>query len=55
MEKIHDNQRLKEMQNLPLERKVGFSLARIVEWYTHYRGGYTLASQVEKIQQFSFI
>jgi len=31
-------ERLKELQALPLERKVGFTVARIAEWYTHYEG-----------------
>lgn len=31
-------ERLKELQALPLERKVGFTAARIAEWYTHYEG-----------------
>lgn len=35
---IHDAQRLKELQALPLERKVGFSIARIVEWYSRNKG-----------------
>lgn len=35
---VHDAQRLKELQALPLERKVGVTLARISEWYNHYSG-----------------
>lgn len=35
---IHTPERLKELQALPLERKVGFTAARIAEWYTHYEG-----------------
>ena len=31
-------ERLKELQALPLERKIGFTCARIVEWYNHYNG-----------------
>lgn len=38
MNDIHDAQRLKELQALPLERKVGFTIARITEWYNHYNG-----------------
>lgn len=34
----HDSQRLKDLQRLPLDRKVGFSIARIVEWYTRFEG-----------------
>lgn len=35
---VHDAQRLKELQALPLDRKVGITLARISEWYNHYNG-----------------
>lgn len=35
---IHDRQRLKELQELPLERKIGITVARIIEWYKHYNG-----------------
>ena len=35
---IHDAQRLKELQNLPLHRKVSITIARITEWYTHWDG-----------------
>lgn len=38
MENFHDKERLKELQALPLDRKVGFTAARIVEWYNHYEG-----------------
>lgn len=38
MNGIHDAQRLKELQALPLERKVGFTIARITEWYNHWKG-----------------
>ena len=34
----HTKERLKELQALPLERKVGFTSARIVEWYNHFNG-----------------
>ena len=34
----HTKERLKELQALPLERKVGFTAARIVEWHNHYQG-----------------
>ena len=33
-----DIQRLRELQALPLERKVGFTAARVAEWYNHYGG-----------------
>ena len=36
--KVHDAQRLKELQALPLERKIGITSARIIEWYTHWDG-----------------
>lgn len=36
--KVHDAQRLKELQALPLERKVGITAARIIEWYRHFNG-----------------
>ena len=32
----HTKERLKELQALPLERKVGFTSARIAEWYNHF-------------------
>jgi len=35
---IHDALRLKELQSLPLYRKIGISIARILEWYTHWNG-----------------
>ncbi len=35
---IHDKERLRELQALPLERKVGITLARISEWYNHFNG-----------------
>lgn len=38
MKNTHDRKRLKELLSLPLERKVGFSVARIVEWYMHHSG-----------------
>lgn len=36
--KIHDSQRLKELQALPLWRKIQITQARIIEWYQHYEG-----------------
>lgn len=35
---IHDAQRLKELQALPLERKIQITQNRIQEWYLHYNG-----------------
>ena len=36
--KIHDSQRLKELQALPLWRKIQITQARIMEWYNFYEG-----------------
>lgn len=36
--KIHDKQRLKELQALPLWRKIQITQARIIEWYAHFNG-----------------
>lgn len=36
--KIHDSQRLKELQALPLWRKIQITQARIMEWYKFYEG-----------------
>ena len=38
MEVVHDAERLKELQALPLERKIQITQARIMEWYQHYNG-----------------
>lgn len=35
---VHDAQRLKELQALPLERKIMITQTRIIEWYHHYSG-----------------
>lgn len=35
---VHDRQRLKELQALPLERKIMISQARLIEWYNRYKG-----------------
>jgi 3'-phosphoadenosine 5'-phosphosulfate sulfotransferase (PAPS reductase)/FAD synthetase len=35
---VHDKQRLKELQALPLERKIMITQVRIIEWYNHYKG-----------------
>lgn len=37
-ENIHDKARLRELQALPLERKIMITQARIIEWYGHYKG-----------------
>lgn len=37
-EAVHDAERLKELQALPLERKIQITQARIIEWYQHYNG-----------------
>ena len=38
MSEGHTRERLRELQALPLERKIGFTAARITEWYHHYEG-----------------
>lgn len=38
IEEGHTRERLRALQALPLERKVGFTAARITEWYHHYNG-----------------
>ena len=35
---VHDAERLRELQSLPLERKIQITQARIIEWYQHYDG-----------------
>lgn len=35
---VHDKQRLKELQALPLERKVMITQTRIIEWYLKWKG-----------------
>lgn len=35
---VHDAERLKELQALPLERKIQITQTRIIEWYQHYNG-----------------
>lgn len=35
---IHDNERLKELQALPLHKKIGITIARITEWYKAFNG-----------------
>lgn len=37
-EKVHDKTRLRELQALPLERKIMITQARIIEWYSYYKG-----------------
>ena len=36
--RMHDSQRLKELQALPLWRKIQITQARIIEWYNYYEG-----------------
>lgn len=38
MNGVHDAERLKELQALPLERKIQITQTRIIEWYQHYDG-----------------
>lgn len=38
MTQVHDAERLKELQALPLERKIQITQTRIIEWYQHYNG-----------------
>lgn len=35
---VHDAERLKELQSLPLDRKIQITQARIIEWYNHFNG-----------------
>ena len=35
---VHDAERLKELQALPLNRKIQITQTRIIEWYQHYQG-----------------
>lgn len=37
-ENVHDMERLRELQALPLDRKIMITQARIIEWYTRYNG-----------------
>ena len=37
-EAVHDAERLKELQALPLDRKIQITQTRIIEWYQHYNG-----------------
>lgn len=36
--KVHDKERLKELQALPLDRKIMITQARLIEWYTAWDG-----------------
>ena len=38
MNDVHDIQRLKELQALPLERKIQILQARVIEWYLKFNG-----------------
>ena len=35
---VHDSDRLKELQALPLERKIAITQARIIEWFNFWEG-----------------
>jgi len=37
-ENVHTKERLKELQALPLERKIQITQSRIIEWYKYYNG-----------------
>lgn len=37
-ENIHTSDRLKELQSLPLERKIQITKSRIIEWYKYWNG-----------------
>ncbi len=43
MSEGHTKERLKELIALPLERKIGFTAARIIEWYNHFNGSVYVA------------
>jgi 3'-phosphoadenosine 5'-phosphosulfate sulfotransferase (PAPS reductase)/FAD synthetase len=36
--KVHDKERLKELQSLPLDRKIQITQTRLIEWYTYWQG-----------------
>lgn len=36
--KIHDTQRLRELQKLPLDNKILITQARLIEWYKYWNG-----------------
>lgn len=35
---VHDAERLKELQALPLDRKIQITATRIIEWYNYWKG-----------------
>ena len=37
-ENVHDKARLRELQALPLDRKILITQTRIIEWYTRHKG-----------------
>lgn len=37
-EAVHDEKRLRELQSLPLERKIQITQARVLEWNKHFNG-----------------
>ena len=49
--KIHDKQMLKELQALPLARKIQITQARLIEWLTTWGGNAMCLSAGEKIAQ----
>lgn len=49
--KLHDKQMLKELQALPLARKVQITQARLIEWLTTWGGNAMCLSVEEKIAQ----
>ena len=42
-ENIHTKEKLKELQELPLERKILITQARLIEWYKYYEGNVYLS------------
>lgn len=42
-ENIHTKEKLKELQELPLERKILITQARLIEWYKYYGGNVYLS------------
>jgi len=40
---VHDKERLKELQALPLDRKIRITQTRILEWYNYYKGNVHIA------------
>ena len=56
MNGVHDAERLKELQALPLSRKILITQTRIIEWYQHFNGCVCVCrSLAVKIQPFCWI